>query len=116
MKRRYLTAKERAAMVEAQNGLCGCGCGRPVDATTGHGEHYLCVWFGNEEKPDAIWRTDCHKEKTARDRKAIAKTKRILAKRNGAKKRKSKPIPSRGFQGHRKFDGTRVWNSEGGRG
>lgn len=95
MKRAYLTEREKASMIEAQGGLCGCGCGQTVDMDNGEGEHFVCVFFGNEEKPDAVWRADCHKPKTAEDKKKIAKVKRILRKAAGTWRPNRKKIAQR---------------------
>lgn len=50
----------------------------------------------------------CHGRKTAeRDHPAIAKSRRVQAKRLGIKRR-----PGGGFRGWRRFDGSIVWNDK----
>lgn len=86
-KRAYLTPHERIAMREAQHGLCGCGCGKPLGKDF-IGEHvWILVAWGNEEKPDALWRKDCAADKTKRDLKAHARVRR-LAGLTGQRKRR----------------------------
>lgn len=97
MSRRSLTKAEKAAMIEAQQGLCGCGCGQPVTMETGEGEHWITVFCGNTDKPDSVWRKDCHKPKTKRDAKAHAKIRRLIKKQQGTWRPTRKRIRSRGF-------------------
>ena len=115
-RRLSLTPKQRLDMHGAQQGKCAkCGAPTPLDACIA--EHTRPVAQGNTDKPDCLLCIPCAHRKSygtkattyGSDAHETAKMKRILAKRNGAKKRKTKPIPSRGFQGHRLFDGTPVW-------
>jgi hypothetical protein len=106
--RRSLTRREKAAMIEAQQGLCGCGCGQEVTMANGDGEHGLAVGLGNRGKPDAVWRRDCHKPKSAADLKMIRKADRQRKAHLGEKKRRGRKLQGRGFTGWRKFDGTIV--------
>ena len=77
MKRRSLTKRARLRMWSDQGGRCAnCKSDIPFDAV--EAEHYTPVFMGNEDRPDALWCVPCHQAKTARDRKAIAKVKRIL--------------------------------------
>lgn len=102
--RKKLTAKERSELLAIQGGTCcvsGCESTGPF-----HAEHSTPhVW--RNEKPDQLMCVPCHKEKTQRDIKAIAKVKRIRRKAEGPAG-KTKKIRSRGFPGHRKFNGTLV--------
>lgn len=105
MKRRSLSPRERIQMFEIQGGICACGCKRELGERF-IAEHFTPVKMGNEAKPDCLLRYDCASAKTRRDIKAIAKVKRI---RGETCTRRGRPIPSRPFPGHRKFDGTPVW-------
>jgi len=111
VKRASLTPKERAAMLQAQNGLCGCCCGRELGARF-IAEHGLPVALGNLSKPDHLRREDCASEKTREDVRQIAKAKRQGGE-TGQQARRARRgfalIRSRGFQGSRRFDGTPVW-------
>jgi len=108
MTRRYLTASELHAMLQRQHGLCAspdCMSEGPFEA-----DHFACVALGNASKPDQLLCVPCHRAKTKRDIKAIAKVRRITGQTrsqwNGD--RNSKQIKSAGFKGWRKFDGTTV--------
>lgn len=74
MHRLYLTKRERAALLETQGGVCcvrGCGSLGPLI-----GEHSTPnVW--ERAKPDQLMCEPCHKIKTLRDMKNIAKVKRL---------------------------------------
>ena len=103
--RRSLTPNQRQAMYAEQKGICGCGCGQPMDEDDMTGEHEWCVAFGNNGKPNKLYRNDCAKVKTFgkpsttynSDLWAIAKTKRLARKREGAWRRPKARIASRGF-------------------
>lgn len=107
MTRRYLSASELRDLLEKQAGLCAhCFSEGPFEAdhSTPH------AW--DNKKPDQLLCVPCHRIKTKRDIKAIAKVNRITGKTssqwNGD--RKSKPIKSAGFRGWRKFNGEIVRN------
>lgn len=90
MTRKYLTPRELQALLTAQGGLCaswGCESTGPFEAdhSTPH------KW--DDKKPDQLLCVPCHKAKTKRDVKAIAKVRRIL---KGPRKAIRK-IKSRGF-------------------
>jgi hypothetical protein len=105
--RRYLTPKERKAMLEGQGGLCRCRCGCKADISTGPSiaEHTVCVALGNTDKPDRLLCVPCADRKTngspatsyGSDKHAIAKCRRIRKKLAGTQ-RKARPLQSRGFQ------------------
>ena len=103
-KRRVLTKYEYALIFLQQSGLCGCGCGERLEAGQVDEEHTIPNAI-KPGKPDALWRRECHKQKTKRDAAVIAKTKR-LAGETGQTRTKRK-IQSRGFDGtlSRGFDG-----------
>jgi len=117
-RRRSLTKRETIAMLDAQNGICACSpeCELPVTLGCCIREHTLPVALGNRDKPDAILHPDCAREKTAKDIDMICKADRQRlyhetgrSSKSKPKKIPSRPLQSRGFQGHRKFDGTVVW-------
>lgn len=79
MTRRYLSAKEKAEMLLAQNGRCAA-CGSKLAAPNIEYDHTVAGWLvEHREKPDrAICATPCHRDKTAKtDIPAIAKVKRL---------------------------------------
>lgn len=101
--RGHLTQREWDALLEAQGGVCcvkGCGSTGPFD-----GEHSTPNNFV-AGKPDQLMCRPCHKVKTKRDRKAIAKVKRLRGETCNGPKR---PIPSAGFRGWRTMGGDIVW-------
>src|SRR3546814_13598747 len=62
-KRASLTPRERAAMLEAQNGRCLL-CDDPITLRTCIDEHFLPVALGNAEKPDCLLCLACADRKT----------------------------------------------------
>ena len=108
MKRTRLTPTERAAMLARQGGCCVVwGC------TETHGliEEHSVVFAWTGARADQLMCVAHHKEKTKRDIKAIAKTRRILYKKTQFDKRKKAGgtrIKSRGFDKTRskKMDGS----------
>ena len=95
MTRKRLTKFEFASLFLAQAGKCGCGCGQRLEPGQVDEEHSIPVAFDGPEKPDSLWRRDCHKRKTKKDVKAIAKTNRIIRKNNGTWRPNRKKIQSR---------------------
>lgn len=109
-RRRSRTVLQRAAIFDAHNGICHiCGC--KIDGTreAWELEHIVAYALTRDDSDEnlAPAHVKCHRTKTDTDVKAIAKSKRIAAKHNGAKKRST-------FQGSRdhhlkkKIDGTVV--------
>lgn len=77
MKRLYLTRREYDRLLERQGGVCCVpGCGASEDLIAEHSTPNAL----HPGKPDQLMCKPCHKIKTLRDVKAIAKTKRL----NGA--------------------------------
>lgn len=104
------TKRERANIIERQRWICGCGCGQPLVPGRIHMEHTIPNAI-RKGKPDSAWRDDCHAKKTSRDRKVIAKCKRLAgeagqyARRQARKAKGLRPlinsnptIPSRPFE------------------
>lgn len=89
------TPRERQVLAEKQNGLCGCGCGQPIASKV----EDVWIFVPNTEdehtipnailkgKPDSIWLKACHGPKTSRDRKVIAKCKRLAGEAGQRKRR-----------------------------
>ena len=111
MTRRSLTRRERQDMWVAQGGRCK-NCDRDITLQAADAEHYVPVWMGNGDKPDALWCGPCHAGKTATDQGKIAKVKRLLgitrSQAAGTNKWRGR-LKGRGFQGSRKFNGDVVW-------
>lgn len=109
MTRRRLTDSERHALTERQHGLCcvpECMSEGPFEEehSTPH------VW--DDKKPDQLMCVPCHKAKTRRDVKAIAKAKRLNGTTSSQYSRRAAAggsrIKSRGFDQtlSKKMDGT----------
>lgn len=98
MARLYLTAREYDALLERQHGRCcvlGCKASEGLIA-----EHSTpnAVYPG---KPDQLMCKSCHKVKTLRDVKAIAKMKRLNGTRTSQYERRKKfgaKLKGRGFE------------------
>lgn len=74
MKRLYLTAREYERLLERQGGVCCVsGCGAAANLIAEHSTPNAL----SSGKPDQLMCKPCHKIKTLRDVKAIAKTKRL---------------------------------------
>lgn len=91
---------------EHTEGKCQ-SCGRKVRGRNDwQCDHIQALVNGGENRESNLqvlcgW---CHREKTAADVAEKAVTRRKAARHIGTKKRRP------GFRGHRKFDGTIVWN------
>lgn len=97
-KRMRLTPKEVAELALKQNGYCACGCDQKLIPGQIEQEHTIPISLGGQSKPDALWLRDCHKNKTAKDRKNIAKVDRLTGKTGKRKPgAKTAKIPGRGF-------------------
>lgn len=96
-KRKPLTRVQFATLILAQEGRCGCGCGKKLQPDAIIDEHLVALDFlgSNELDNRSLWDRECSKAKTARDLAAAAKGKRIRGEVGQGQKR---PIPSRGFQ------------------
>ena len=113
--RRYPTPREKAAIIARQGGICACGCGGALDGQKIEFDHELDLWTHGDNSTEnfrALLKVPCHKAKTAKDAKARAKSKRIIAKADpvarAARQAKKAKIRSRGFDKtkRRKMDGT----------
>jgi hypothetical protein len=98
MKRTYLTSREHDALLHRQNGMCcvpGCSerDGLIAEHSTPNAIH--------PGKPDQLMCRPCHKVKTLRDVKAIAKTKRLNGTTMSQYERRKKfgaKLKGRGFE------------------
>ena len=106
-KRKPLTRMQFATLILKQEGRCGCGCGKKLQADAIIDEHLVALDFlgGNELNNRSLWDRDCSKAKTSRDLSAAAKGKRIRGETGNGRKQ---PIPSRGFNKtlRKKMNGT----------
>lgn len=88
--RKKFHARDYAAIIERQHGLCACGCNEELSTWPGdiHYDHELPLWCGGTDTLDnlrALIRKH-HLAKTRGEAKALAKTRRIVAK-NGHRTR-----------------------------
>lgn len=99
--RRPLTKAQRPGFLAAHDGRCYF-CGQPITDDAWDDEHLLARELGGSDEMDnrkPIHRRPCHVIKTARDRKLIAKSNRLIRKHGPVEyRRKPKGIPNRGFQ------------------
>lgn len=108
MTRRYLTPNDMHAMLQRQGGVCareGCMSEGPFEAdhSTPH------VW--DDKKPDQLICVPCHRAKTKRDVKAIAKVKRlsgVTSSQWSRRQERGSKLKGGGFKGWRKMNGTVV--------
>jgi hypothetical protein len=111
-KRKPLTRREFATLILAQEGRCGCGCGKKLQADRIIDEHLtpLDSLGSNALENRALYDRDCAKRKTKTDRAARDKGRRIRGEVGQGPKR---PIPSRPLiQTHRSEDPKR-WQAAG---
>ena len=81
MTRRQPTPRERREIYARQDGLCACGCGRPLGTRwVADHMHALELGGGNEMENFQGLCIKCDKDKTGDDKGKIAKVKRITGK------------------------------------
>ena len=104
--RKEFSAKTKRAAWERANGQCEL-CKFPIDIGGFHYDHICPDWFSRDDELSncQLLCVSCHKAKTTKDIKAIAKSKRIKDKRIKARKKGK-------FRGWRKFDGSVVYNRD----
>lgn len=117
MKRRRLSPSARAALLKKQDGHC---CARGCEETRGLIEEHSTPFTWTGALPDQLMCVPCHKEKTRRDIKNIAKVRRIAGGKTqadkraecGPKLRSNAKLQSRGFDKSlsKKMNGTVVRN------
>lgn len=117
-KRKPLTRAQFGQLMIDQDGRCACGCGQKLQPMTEGviDEHVRALGLlgSNDLANRRLYRKPCARKKTDElDTPRMAKAKRQAREtgpqRPGALKRK---IPNRGFEGHRRFDGTIVRRSD----
>jgi 5-methylcytosine-specific restriction endonuclease McrA len=107
MKRKRLSPKARASILERQAGLCAI-CARPGQRWEFDHEIQLAIGGADAvENLRALCRA-CHAEKTAKDATIRAKVKRLIRTRTGerSRARKGPPLRSKPFAAWRGLDGT----------
>lgn len=89
-KRKPLTRFQFATLILAQEGRCGCGCGKKLVADRIIDEHVIALDFLGSNSLDnrSLWDRDCSKAKTAKDLSAAAKGKRLRRETGQGPKRK----------------------------
>jgi len=102
MTRRRLSAKARAAIFNAANGICHICDGGIQAGEAWQVEHIVPIAMGGADEPDNMRpaHDKCHKAKTKDDMANIAKAKRIEARDKGFSRPKQS-IPKRPFPGKR---------------
>lgn len=98
MTRLYLTQREYDALLEAQGGAC---CVKGFSASEGLIAEHSTPNALKPGKPDQLMCASCHKVKTRRDVKAIAKVKRLNGKTMSQYERRKKfgsRLRGRGFE------------------
>ena len=93
--RKTLSKRDRVKVFDKEGGLCYL-CGQTVQAGQAwEVEHENPVGLSNDNSLDnlRIAHNACHKTKTAKDVKVIAKVKRVRALHIGAKKPTGRPLP-----------------------
>ena len=91
MTRGYLTKREWSALLQQQNGKCcvaGCESEGPFE-----GEHTVCNYYVGG-KPDALMCIPHHREKTRKDKREIARTKRLNGETSSQYERRKKFGPT----------------------
>lgn len=101
--RKEFSKSVRLQAWERSGGHCECGCGQKIIGTPEY-DHVIEDTLTHDNSLDncMVMSKRCHRLKTDRNRPEIDKTRRVLEKRAGVRKRQ-------GFRGWRKFDGTPVY-------
>ena len=95
MTRRSLSTRDRVAVFTAGKGRCYL-CGDPITPRQAwECEHPTPFAIGGSDRVEDLLpvHVSCHKSKTAKDVREIAKTKRVHAKHIGAHRSQSPPMP-----------------------
>jgi hypothetical protein len=93
--RREFTPKTKRLALERANGMCECGCGKPLDDSTEY-HHIVSSWSDgdNSLKNCAALRPDCHRSWTEKfDKPGFNKHRRLVAKMANSIRRRSRPLP-----------------------
>ena len=102
--RREFSPKTKRMAFERSKGMCE-GCGITLERKRPEYDHRDADYFSKDNSLEncAVLCQPCHRAKTNRDIKIIAKTKRIRDREAGIKKRRP------GFRSWRKFNGEVVY-------
>ena len=107
MKRRRLSPRAKASILERQAGLCAI-CARPGQRW--EFDHVIPLAIGGADDASNMVAVHgpCHREKTSKDVKVIAKVKRLIRTQSGqrSRARKGPPLRSKPFAAWRGMDGT----------
>lgn len=98
IKRTYLTSREHDALLQRQGGMCCVAGCREMDGLIAEHSTPNAIYPG---KPDQLMCRPCHKAKTLRDVKAIAKIKRLNGTTMSQYERRKKfgaKLRGRGFE------------------
>jgi hypothetical protein len=102
--RRSFSRKERARIFALRKGRCYL-CDGKIDGTVEafEIEHEIPWEISRDDSDDNLQlaHVKCHRVKTAKDRKDIAKVHRMAAKFNGTWPKSKTPLRSRGFESTR---------------
>ena len=108
MTRRPRTTLQRAKIFNDHNGICHI-CEEKIDGTREKWEleHVIPYELTRDDSDENLRpaHVSCHKQKTAQDKKDIAKAKRVAAKHTGAHRPKSTIPGSKGSKFKRKIGG-----------
>lgn len=114
MTRKRLTKAQKAAILDRQHHTCPA-CEKPLTGAVEY-DHVIALALGGADDPEQInaVHAHCHKLKTKQDVSNIARAKRRerFMKEGRHRKRKGRPMQSRGFSKtfKRKLDGRVVKN------
>lgn len=99
-RRSKITRAKRVRIFDAAGGICHL-CGHPIDGTKEDWEveHPIALGMGGSDKESELRpaHVHCHKDKTAKDKKVIAKTVRARAAHIGARSAPRKKLEGAGF-------------------
>lgn len=100
-----LSIRKRAELFHDHNGICGICHGKISVGEAWDADHEIPLEMGGADDVTNMRpvHVKCHRMKTRGDVAAIAKSNRVRARHMGIRR-------SPKFRGHRKFDGTIVWN------
>jgi 5-methylcytosine-specific restriction protein A len=108
MIRRQFSVRALRGRLADFGGRCACGCGQEITAATGlEWDHVIPLELGGDDDLENLQplTAKCHRAKTQRDVKAIAKAKRVQAKHLGIKGRKQELPGGRGSRWKKKVSG-----------
>lgn len=110
--RAEFSKKTKIAAWQRCGGHCEL-CGSKIITGNGPEHHHIiedAIDGGNGlANCQVLCKKPCHSTITATHAPELARTRRIYEKRIGARKKSGAKLQSRGFQGHRKFDGSPVF-------